>query len=161
MRYMFSMTGSHDAAVPVRRQNPFTGELIDVYPPALTDAEMAETKRLLARYGAQAEDACQFVQLADGTTVEVIAGLEGEPGRWRVSFGEYLQLLSRDAMQFLYDLCAAGTFILDGPDVGVVTDQRLFEQHRDDGFALAHSPKELEVLVKEGLTAYKQHIAGR
>jgi hypothetical protein len=121
-----------------------------------------KAKRVLARYGARAEeDGCLALQLSDGTAVELVAGLNagGEPGRWTVSFSAYLQRLSREAMQFLFDICSAGNFIVDGPDVGVVTDEAVMDRHPDDGFALAHSPEEMEILVKEGMNAYKKYIA--
>lgn len=164
MVYTFSITGSQSAAVPVRRKNPFNGQFVDIYPPALTDAEMAEAKRVLARYGARAEEDGRLVlQLSDGTAVEVVAGLDAgrESGRWTVSFSAYLQRLNREAMQFLFEICSAGNFILDGGDVGVVTDAAVMDRHRDDGFALAHSPEEMEILVKEGMNAYKEYIAGK
>ncbi len=116
--------------------------------------------RVLARYGARTEvDGRQVLQLSDGTTIEVVAGIEdSEPGRWKVSFGAYLQALSSEVMQFLFDLCLAGNFIVDGPDVGVVTSEAVMEQHRDGGFALAHTPEELAILLKRGMTTYKKHV---
>lgn len=102
MLYMLSLTGSHDSAVAVRRNNPFTGQDIDTYPPALTDTETADAKRVLARYGARLDESGRYVlQLSDGTAVEVVPGGEsdGEPGRWTVSFGASLQRLSREVMQ--------------------------------------------------------------
>ena len=159
MLYMLMLTGSHDAAVPVRRTNPFNGEPVDVYPPALTDAENAEAEPLLARHGARCEGRRHVLQLGDGTAVEVVAGVDdGEPGRWSVSFGAYLQHLSRDAMRFLFELCDAGSFILEGADVGVVTRAAVMDQHCDDGFVLVRSPEALEILMKEGRSAYAKHV---
>ena len=164
MLYALSMTGSHNTTVPVRRKNPFTGQFVDTHPLVLTDAEAAAARRILARYGARVEDGGNHVlQLSDGTAVEIMAGVEadGEPGRWKVSFGAYLQRLSREVMQFLFDLCSAGNFILDGPDVGVVTSDAVMERHRDDVFAIARSPEEMEILLKEGMSAYKEHIESK
>jgi len=164
MLYALSMTGSHEAVVPVRRKNPFTGEFVDIHPHVLTDAEIAESKRVLSAYSARAEPGNRYViRLADGTAVEVIAGLDatGEPGKWKVSFGAYLQRLSRDVMQFLFDLCSAGSFIVDGPDVGVVTSEAVMNQHRDSGFALARSPEELDVLLKQGMQAHKARFGAK
>jgi hypothetical protein len=160
MLYALSMTGSHDATVPVRRKNPFTDQFVDIHLPVLTDAETAETRRVLAHYGAVKDRGRHLLQLSDGTAIETMAGVErdGEPGRWTVSFGEYLQRLSREVMKFLFDLCTAGNFILDGPDVGVVTSEAVMDRHRDDGFAIARSPEEMEVLLKQGMSAYKKHI---
>jgi hypothetical protein len=33
-------------------------------------------------------------------------------------------------------------------------------RHRVDGFALARSVEELEIVVKQGMSAYREHIAG-
>lgn len=160
MLYMLGLTGSHAAAVPVRRTNPFTGEPVDVHPAALTDAELAAAEGVLARYGARAEGRRRSLTLPDGTGVEVEVGAgDDEPGRWSVSFGAYLQKLSPDAMRFLFELGDAGSFIVEGADVGVVTNEAALARHPDAGVVLARSPEAMTILLKEGRSAYEEHVA--
>jgi hypothetical protein len=160
MLYTLTLTGAHASKTPARMKNPFTGGFIDVPQLSLTDTERAAAKGVLVRYGAKAKTGgLHLVQLVDGTAVEVVAQAKSKPEPWTVSFSAYLQSLSQEALQFLFDLCKAGSFILNGDDVGIVTSAKALKGREEDGFVLVPSQKELGILLKEGIGAYRKHLA--
>jgi hypothetical protein len=135
----------------VVRTNPFTGEALKLALEVVSEAEAEAIKGVLTRYGAKLTKAGGYrLKLADGTLVEVAMGHGNDDPGWTVAFSAFLQDLSGEVMTFLFELCSAGNFCLDGDDLGIVTTAEAMERIGARGAALARSPEELERGLKEG-----------
>lgn len=159
MSYDLMLSGSHRSPTAVRRRNPFTGEDVDLHPNLVSEEEVREAKRLLARYKASdgGDGRHLVVRLPDGMQLEVTVGsaADGERGAWQVRFGAFLQRLGGEAMKFLFELASAGGFVVEADDVAIATSASVKERVPDS--VLVASPDEMGILLKQGFESWKAY----
>ncbi|NOU34676.1 MAG: hypothetical protein HOO96_42845 [Polyangiaceae bacterium] len=155
-------SGSHRSPSPVPRRNPFTGQDVEVYTYTLSEKELRDAKAVLSSHKASDDgDRHHVIQLADGVRMEVTVGSkqDGEQGTWGVMF----RILSPDAMKFLYELASAGKFLVQSDDASVATSEAAKNSAKARGndfdakCAVAKSPEEMGVLLKDGFEAWKAY----
>ena len=156
MPYEIRLTGSRKSpSVTKKLANPFTRENMILEPWFANDDDTRRAREVLDRAGAEeVAERKHLLALADRSAVLVTrAGpVEGNEHDWRVKFPSPLQALSDDAFVFLFELCAAGSFVIDGDDVAIAAAPSVKERFAD--VVVVSSPADLCVLMKLGLEAW-------
>lgn len=153
MSYDLSLLATHRSATPVRRINPFTAKEHETYVYTLTEQELRSANAVLTRYQAKDDDGDKIVSFATGERLRMSTREEA----WNVD----LRSLSTEVVKFLFELSAAGDFLIIDDNVAVTTSAATKERLKDfpsaSGCVVVTSAEELGVLLKDGFEAWQAY----